>query len=938
MAWSPPAADRDWTPPAADRDDAADVTTPSDDDSPEAAEAKAAISGGDLLGSVARGIAGQTYGALAMGGKALTNALGVTSGDPIEQYRAGAASVPSEPLTQGGAAAAGALDRGMAAADRPIERAEDYIDPTGNLKATAQDVAERGNAVAALTGVVPGVGAVVDAAGAARGALRARSAVKTATEASAAAEAAPAAAAKAHLEAKGVPVNGVPVEGAPGKSVPATSQQLNQGYNRAVLAHVGETGETAHDPLATLPAARERIVGVMDDVGARTNPQLDTQAAGDIQRVQRTIPGRMSDEAAAPIHHNIETLIDAAAKNDGHIPGPLLQEVNTNLRSLEANPALAETASDMHEALGDLVGRHAAPGDVEALATARNQYRALKQIEGSINTTTGDIDPKKLMTKLSAKKNRNQSLYGAGDQGLMQTARAGARVLPDMHNALADAKSGQLSTADRVRVKLANLVEGGTLGLVGAHTGGLGGVAAAVGIEGSGLGGRLRAGVVHATGGSSAAAAVARGDSPLGARVAGGKMRGAVGDLKPPKAAAAPAANPGDVTARHWTRVGIDPSTGEVSDRAAYGKAKADYAAHRDTAGGKIISADTARDLSPDYNASKESRGTLAAAVHEPSSAFVKQLYKDKLAEPVPAGQERRVLFTAGGTGVGKTSAISDVPALAALRDRAHVVYDTNMNGLESSRQKVQQALAADHAVDIVYVERDPYDAFRNGALPRAERQGRTVPIQAHIDTHSGAYPTVRALEREHSADGRVNVIRLDNSHGKGNARVVPSLDAFAKNNHNPDAATLRRIAKDQLDAGTISRRTYDGTTQDVPVRGPALRAAPEGQAAVPVPGLPEGAGGQGPVGPADGGRYGGQPEPPQHGVTGNPQGAGGAGGAGHAGLEGQAPARVGPLGERVFGGKQRGAVGNHSGAFSRANSDITARNQRDENQNERAA
>jgi hypothetical protein len=126
------------------------MTTPSEDDTPGEAERKAEIAGGDVLGSLARGAAGQVYGGLAMGGHAITNALGITSGDPLDTARAAAASVPSEPLTEGGRAGVDALNRGMAAADRPIERAEDYLDPSGNLKATAQDVAERGNYLAAV--------------------------------------------------------------------------------------------------------------------------------------------------------------------------------------------------------------------------------------------------------------------------------------------------------------------------------------------------------------------------------------------------------------------------------------------------------------------------------------------------------------------------------------------------------------------------------------------------------------------------------------------------------------------------------------------------------------------------------------------------------------------------------------------------------------------
>jgi hypothetical protein len=174
-----------------------------------------------------------------------------------------------------------------------------------------------------------------------------------------------------------------------------------------------------------------------------------------------------------------------------------------------------------------------------------------------------------------------------------------------------------------------------------------------------------------------------------------------------------------------------------------------EYAARPDSEGGKVLNTDIARELSPDYLKDR----TQSAAVHEPASAFVKRLYAEKLAQ-LKAGDE--VMFTSGGTGAGKTSAITGVSDIAQMRHDAAIVYDTNMNTLHSAVQKVDQALAAGATVNIVHVQRDAVDALVHGALPRAMRQerefgtGRTVPLSEHARTHRGAAEVIQQLAEKY--------------------------------------------------------------------------------------------------------------------------------------------------------------------------------------------
>lgn len=263
--------------------------------------------------------------------------------------------------------------------------------------------------------------------------------------------------------------------------------------------------------------------------------------------------------------------------------------------------------------------------------------------------------------------------------------------------------------------------------------------------------------------------------------------------------------------------------------------AAGEYAAIPDTEGGRVLNTDTARELSPDYLADR----TKSADVHEPASAFIKRLYADKLSQPTPEGMDSTVLFTAGGTGAGKST------GLKLLGDtRAEIVYDTNMNKFESAKTKIDQALDAGRDVHILYTYRDPVEALRNGALPRAMRQegnfgsGRTVPMAEHVDTHVGSYATMRRIAQEFKDDPRVKITAIDNSLGRGNAKVS-SLDAIPNPNRGDLHAELAKALDEALAKREISNRVYEGFKSATARRaeqtgGAGVRGQPEPQRTVP--------------------------------------------------------------------------------------------------------
>jgi hypothetical protein len=233
---------------------------------------------------------------------------------------------------------------------------------------------------------------------------------------------------------------------------------------------------------------------------------------------------------------------------------------------------------------------------------------------------------------------------------------------------------------------------------------------------------------------------------------------------------------------------------------------------HAETKGGRILNTDAARELFPEYAADR----TLSAQVHEPASTFVKNLYAEKLSQPTPAGLNSKVVFTAGGTGAGKTTAIrrASQDASDAL-NKAEMVYDTNMNTFKSADDKIQQALKAGRDVQIFYTYRDPVESLTEGALTRASKMeknfgsGRTVPLSEHLKTHVGSQKTIKELAAKYKNNSNVDIRAVDNSKRPEDVKYMDIKDIPTFNEKE-----LRKKLNEALEKSksNISEAIYKGT------------------------------------------------------------------------------------------------------------------------------
>jgi len=237
------------------------------------------------------------------------------------------------------------------------------------------------------------------------------------------------------------------------------------------------------------------------------------------------------------------------------------------------------------------------------------------------------------------------------------------------------------------------------------------------------------------------------------------------------------------------------------------------YAQLAESDEGRTLNTDVARELSPHYRSDR----TKSADVHEPSSEFVKRLYADRLAQPTPEGREPVIIFTAGGTGAGKTTGLNILQKIDPKAAKAEMVYDTNMGSFDSADKKIRQALDANRRVSILYTYRDPVEALENGALKRAKTMeeklgtGRTAPLSEHAKTHLGSRQVIEQLMAKYKKNDKVQIRVIDNSRGPGNA-ALSRLDNLPKHNENDVRRDLRDALERAKKSGSISDAIYRGT------------------------------------------------------------------------------------------------------------------------------
>jgi hypothetical protein len=174
---------------------------------------------------------------------------------------------------------------------------------------------------------------------------------------------------------------------------------------------------------------------------------------------------------------------------------------------------------------------------------------------------------------------------------------------------------------------------------------------------------------------------------------------------------------------------------------------------------GRVYNADNMSELLDVHGPAE--RWTHHDAVRSSASAATQAGFDRALAVPVTLADDV-VLFTGGGTGSGKSTAVGPLP-------QTRLALDSTLSRIEPSQRNIDRALASGRSVIVLFVYRDPLDAFLNGVVARAldPANGRVVPIVTHAQTHAGAPSTLVALARRYADDSRVAFCVVENVTGE---------------------------------------------------------------------------------------------------------------------------------------------------------------------------
>jgi hypothetical protein len=178
---------------------------------------------------------------------------------------------------------------------------------------------------------------------------------------------------------------------------------------------------------------------------------------------------------------------------------------------------------------------------------------------------------------------------------------------------------------------------------------------------------------------------------------------------------------------------------------------------------GNEIDPDKVKELFPEFAKDK----SYAAAVHEPSSELSKVIWRNALKEKGDAGDTSPTLFTAGGSGSGKSEAMKVAKSLVGAKDDA-LTFDSVLGNFKSATDKIQEALDLTKGpVDIIYTNA-PIETATFLNLKR----DRTVRMKTLMDAHIKASANIKALQEHYKDNPRVR-ISIINNQGAGLENMV---------------------------------------------------------------------------------------------------------------------------------------------------------------------
>ena len=207
-----------------------------------------------------------------------------------------------------------------------------------------------------------------------------------------------------------------------------SAAEQQSAFNKAVLNTIGSDASAADS--TTMGNAAKRIRQVFKDVLNNNDVTLKDDVVSQIAKIQE----KANDAEKKPIV-NLANRIFKTVDEKGQISGQNAYDIKKDLELYAGNTqdtTLAHYARQLRTTLMNAINDSLPDAEREAFTQARSQFRNMKTIEAAIDKEgTGNISPARLATILGNKSNRAASIYGQGDQSLVELAQSGNLLLRD---------------------------------------------------------------------------------------------------------------------------------------------------------------------------------------------------------------------------------------------------------------------------------------------------------------------------------------------------------------------------------------------------------------------------------------------------------------------------------------------------------------------------
>lgn len=198
-------------------------------------------------------------------------------------------------------------------------------------------------------------------------------------------------------------------------------------YNRAVLNTIGEDAHVATSEV--MGNAQKRIDNVFKNVLNNNSVDLTDDVVSKIGHIQE-LANDAEKKPIANMANRIFKNIDENGKLSGQNAYAIKKDLDMYASSSDST--LAHYAKELRSTLMNSINDSLSDVDKEAFQAARTQFGNMKTIEGAIDKEGGgNISPSRLAQIMSTKANRSKSIYGKGNQDLVELAQAGNKILPE---------------------------------------------------------------------------------------------------------------------------------------------------------------------------------------------------------------------------------------------------------------------------------------------------------------------------------------------------------------------------------------------------------------------------------------------------------------------------------------------------------------------------